>query len=403
MPRPAPVSSLVADLLTKAPDLSGHEGRPYRLAGLPPKDDRHAAHDTQGQSARNFGVQDYLALAADPRLRAAAMAARVAQAGIAGSLVTSVEEKVARLLHLPDAIAFASGTDAIRASLQALVSPGDSVILDAGANSAMFETVFTSQARLLRSPPGSVEGVERRLHRLFATRPQGRVWVAVPAVSAFASTVADLTGLSALCRHYGAGLIVDVSHDLGAMGSGGGGVIELQGCRMRADLVVGSFAKTFGAAGGFAAFRDPVLKARILARTSQSRRTIGLSPTGAATILAAFEIILGTEGRDRRQRLLGNSLRLRNHLMAEGLPAMGQPSPFVPLRLAAGCAVSCTTLLESAGLVVGLIQAPLVGRHSPRWRLTLSADHDLADIDDLADLIRDVTRILARSRTRVRV
>jgi selenocysteine lyase/cysteine desulfurase len=84
-----------------------------------------------------------------------------------------------------------------------------------------------------------------------------------PAVSAHGSKLADLAELSALARQHGAILVVDVSHDLGAMGAAGGGVMEIQACHGRIDILLGSLAKTFGAAGGFAAFRDPGLKAAL--------------------------------------------------------------------------------------------------------------------------------------------
>jgi glycine C-acetyltransferase len=353
---------------------------------------------THGNPARTFAVQDYLGLARHPALRAAATAA-LAEYGLCppGTVpclgltapTLAVEERIARFLHLPAAVAFPSGAEALRATLRAILSPGDAVILDAGAHPAMFETVLAAGARPHRAPPASIEAVERRLLRLRAQQPRGRIWVAVPAISAHASAMADVAELSALCRQHRAGLIVDVTHDLGSMAQSGGGVMEVQGCIGRADVVIGSFAKTFGAPGGFAAFQDTDLKPRL--RDHQGR-TAALSPVHAATVLAAIDLIDSADGRQRRRRLHANSLRLRNHLMADGVRVMGQPSPLVPVRLAPGTALARTALLQSAGLAVTLLQAPVVAGNSPRWRLQLSADHGPADIDDLADLVRDVAR-----------
>ncbi|MDX5351244.1 MAG: aminotransferase class I/II-fold pyridoxal phosphate-dependent enzyme [Paracoccaceae bacterium] len=177
------------------------------------------------------------------------------------------------------------------------------------------------------------------------------------------------------------------------MGEHGGGVMELQGCLGRADVVLGSFAPSFGATGGFAAFRDPALPARL---RRAGWRSPTLSPGKASAILAAFDLIDGAEGRRRRRRLHGNALRLRNHLMADGLPVMGQPAPFVPVRLPPATAQARSALLASAGPRLPLLQTPVVARHAPRWRILLSADHGLAQIDDLAELIRDVTRSFDR-------
>jgi glycine C-acetyltransferase len=222
----------------------------------------------------------------------------------------------------------------------------------------------------------------------------------VPAVSAHASRVAELDELSALARQHGATLIADVTHDLGAMAPCGGGVMEIQSCLGRVDIVLGSFAKSFAASGGFAAFRDPALKADLL----QSQwRTTALSPVNASVILAALDLISGPEGKRRRRNLHGIALRLRNHLMADGVKVMGKASPFVSILLPTLTALPRTALLESAGPLVTLLQTPSVPAHAPRWRIQLTADHSPADIDDLAELIRDVSRAFDRQPVRSRV
>lgn len=406
---PRSISSLtVQDLLPLQP--ASH----CRIRLLPAKSAQGLAvfdptyHGTPGL---NFATQDYLALAAHPALRSAAMAAlgqhRLGAPGSAPAMgmtapVLALEARTARFLHLPCAVVFPSGADAIRTTLHTILRPGDDVIVDANAHPAMFETVLTARARLHRSPAASVEGVERRLRRLAAHPRRGQVYVALAAVSAQSSQVADLTELTELCHAYDARLIVDVSHDLGSMAQNGGGVMEIQGCLGRIDIVLGSFAKSFGASGGFAAFRDPALRDELRRGQTGQWRTAALSPINASAILAAFDIVDGAEGRRRRRRLHGSSLRLRNHLMADGLRLMGQPSPLIPVRLPPLTALPRTTLLESAGPVVTLLQAPLVAAHAPRWRIQLSSDHSAAHIDDLAELIRDVTRAFDRQSRPVR-
>jgi glycine C-acetyltransferase len=355
----------------------------------------------------NFAAQDYLSLAGHPALRAAATEAlvqhRFCAAGTTPQLGLTVpalmlEDRVARFLHLTEAVVFPSGAEAIRATLRCTLREGDDVIVDGGAHSAMFETVVAARATLHRSPAGSVEAVERRLRRLAAQPRRGRLFVAVPAISAHTSVIADLAGLVDLCRDHDATLIVDVTHDLGAVAPGGGGMLEVHGCLGRVGIVIGSFAKCFGAAGGFAAFHDPGLKRALRLSHHGQRQTAALSAVNAATILAAFDIIDSPQGRTRRLRLQSAALRLRNHLMADGLRVMGQPSPLVPVRLPLMTALPRTALLESAGARVTLLMTPAVASQAPRWRLQLMADHSAADIDDLADLIRDVTRVFDRQR-----
>lgn len=408
MPRAVSSSLSVRDFVPQVASVAVRHGADRLLLlqggtdgpGLPifdPRERRSAGLD--------FAMQDYLALAAHPGLRSAAMGAlghhRLCAPGTSPQLgltlpVLALEDRIAGFLHVAHAVSFPSGAEAIRATMHALLFPGDEVIVDQDAHPAMFEAVLIARARLHRCPAGSIEAIERRLSRLCGQPRRGRVWLAVPSISAHGSVMADIAELSALCRAYGAGLIVDVAHDLGSMGQGGGGVMEIQTCLGRPDVVVGSFAKCFGAAGGFAAFHDPTLKDRLRSGRPGQWRTAALSPVNAAAILAAFDLIDSAEGRRRRRRLHGSTLRLRNHLMADGLRVMGQPSPLVPVRLPLKSAQLATQLLQSAGPRVTLLQAPLVAAHAPRWRIQLSSDHSAADIDDLAELIRDVTRTVER-------
>jgi 7-keto-8-aminopelargonate synthetase-like enzyme len=308
----------------------------------------------------------------------------------------ALEQRLAAALRLPEAVTFSSGTDAIRHTLGTLLQAGDEVLVDAVSDSAMFETVFTVGAALHRFPSGSVEAVERRLQRLSRQPRHGRLVIVVPAVSAYGSRVSDLGDLCDLARQHGALLVVDVSQDFGTMGLNGGGMLELQNCLGRADVVVGRFSRCFGMPGGFAAFRDPALR-------QATHRAPRLSSGAAGALLATAANLFSTPGRALRRNLLGVSLRLRNHLMADGARILGSASPFVPVLLPALTALPRTALLESAGPRVTLLMPPTVPQQAPRWRIELGARHSLSDIDDLAELIRDVSRAFDRQRPRPRV
>lgn len=383
MLRPIPLNPLVQNLLTLGPGLTNRSAQGMQRPGYGPAGLAEAAAPFASSSvSRCFTPQGPLGLMPQPTFQAAA------PPGL-------LEVRLANFLRLPKAVTFATRGLSIRAALGSILRAGDAVILDAACDSAMFETVSSLKAAPYRSPPGSLSAVERRLRRLSASRGAGRLWVAVPAISAQASVMAEVADLADLCQHYDAGLIVDVTQDLGATGQFGGGVMEVQGCLGRADVVLGSFSRSFGAPGGFVALRNPDL-APGLARM-QIRP---LAASHEATILASLDLMESSEGQRRRRRLHGISLRLRNQLLADGVPVMGHPSPIVPVRLRPETALACTALIQSAGVTVSLLQSPAVAAHATSWCLHLTADHSPADIDSLADLIRDVTRSLARHQSR---
>ena len=359
----------------------------------PPRGDGHPGASATGL---NFTLTDPLGLRLHPDLRATDAKSAAADMSRTHPDMpdrgADLAARLARFLMRPSVLVHASGDAAIRSTLRGLLSRTDTVILDAGSNPAMFETVLAAGACALRCPSGSLDAVERRFLRLRRQPGTGRILLCVPAIGRLTSVAADLADLSALCIRHDATLVVDASQDIGSVGQGGRGMAEVLGCLGQIDVILGNLAPAFGTPGGFAAFRDAAL-AETVALTARPGL---LSPCLAAPLLAALNLVDSAEGRRRRRRLHGNVLRLRNHLMADGLRVMGQPSPVVPVLLAPGKAAALDALVRSAGPVVPLLQAPEVAGHAPRWHIRLTADHGPADIDNLADLLRDVTRALDR-------
>lgn len=349
-------------------------------------------------SGINFASQDYLSLSQHPALHAA-VGVSAGRCGLhangspplmgLSTPLIALETRVAQFLRLPEAAVFASGAEANRAAVRTLIRAGDHVVIDAGAHSAFFEAARAITRHVHRTPPASADAVERRLRRLHRENPKAGLLVVTSAVAAFSADIPDLAVLADLCREHGATLLVDVAHDLGAMGPTGRGVLELQAVLARVDVVTGSFAKCFGSNGGFVASRDPALKPALRFSRAGQGGSSALSPLQAAVILAAFDIVESPEGAVRRQRLMANVLRLRNHLMADGFVLMGRSAPFVPVRLESlPIARQITAAVEAEGALVTLLENPAVAGHAPRWRLQLMADHSTAEIDHFANLAR---------------
>lgn len=348
-------------------------------------------------SGLDFVSQDALGIGGHPALREAAMAAMEAGAGfrstglapLAGlsEQVLELEARLSAFLRLGQATVFPSGTEANRAALRAILKPGDHVIIDADAHPALAEAARAKGVALHRSPPGSVDAVERRLSRLRRHHPSALILVAVSAIAATTAVRAELPALIDLCRERKAALLVDVTHDLGAMGATGRGVMELDGCLGRVDVVTGSFSKTFGAAGGFVASREPGIAASLRRMRVAQGQAAALPALLATVILRAFDLVSGPEGVRRRLRLMGNVGRLRNRLADDGWELTGRDAPFVTVRLPYAVAPSLTLAAEGAGVLLDLLAAPVVAGHAPRWRIHLRADHGVADIDSLAAAI----------------
>jgi glycine C-acetyltransferase len=339
----------------------------------------------------NFGSQDYLNLASHPEICAAAKAAvdalgvhSAGSAALMGNTALSVEleERLAAFLGYRACTVFPTGWGAGYGAIRTLVRPGDHVLIDVLAHACLQEGARNSGAQVHSFPHLSNAAVERRLARIRRDEPGAGILVVTETVFSMDSDVPDIAGLQAICRRFGATLLVDVAHDLGAIAPHGGGHLELQGVLGQVDVVMGSFSKTFASNGGFVASNAPGLKLALRSVAGPFTFTNALSPVQAAIILKALDIVTSPEGAERRERLMANILHMRAGLAAAGFTPMGQPSAIVPVILGDSALSRLMTrhALEAGG-IVNLVEFPAVSRNTCRWRIQVMAEHTPQQVD----------------------
>lgn len=340
----------------------------------------------------NFASQDFLGLSSHPHVIAAASDAvlhyGVHSGGSAASMgltafATELEARIARFLGTRDATVFATGSDAANAAIRTLARSGDHILIDCQAQVCLQEAAAAATARVHRFQHCSADAVERRLFRLRKTDPGAGILIVTESTFGLDGDAPDLVALQALAWEFGATLLVDTGHDLGALGPTGRGEMELQGMLGRIDVVTGSLARVFASNGGFVASDHPALKLALRLGSGAPAFNNALSPVQAAAALAAFDIVESVEGAYRRDRLFANAVRLREGLLAEAFEILGRPGAVVTARLGAtALARRMTAAVLSAGGIVNLVEDPAVPRDDCRWRLLVMADHSANDIDD---------------------
>jgi 7-keto-8-aminopelargonate synthetase-like enzyme len=198
----------------------------------------------------------------------------------------------------------------------------------------------------------------------------------------------DLPLLQHLCREYKASLLVDVAHDLGAMGPGGLGVIGAQRMQGRIDIVVGAFSKTFAANGGFVACAERPARRQLQMYAGPHMFSNALSPVQAAVALESLRIVTSSEGDGLRADLMRNAVELRALLAEAGLRCLGEPSPIVPVWMGMEAAARVAGMLLARDAVfVNPVEYPGVPLGAARLRLQLMANHTPAHVRRAASLV----------------
>jgi 8-amino-7-oxononanoate synthase len=170
--------------------------------------------------------------------------------------------------------------------------------------------------------------------------------------------------------------MTDDAHGIGVLHRGHGSAHGVP-----VPLQMGTLSKAIGAYGGYLCASRAVCDL-IRNRARSFIYTTGLPPGTVAAAIAALDFIAGEPGYSARP--LAKARRFTTLL---GLP--DAPSPIVPLVLgAAEAALAAQARLEAEGFLVAAIRPPTVPAGTARLRFTFMAQHNDADIERLADLVR---------------
>ncbi len=341
-----------------------------------------------GRSLVNFGANDYLGLASDPRVIAAGCAAAETFGWGAGAspLVTGwsavhheLAEALARFERTEAAVLFSSGFAANLGTIAALVGSGDAVYVDRLDHACLIDGARLSGARLRVYPHADADRLEEILARERAR--SRRVLIATESVFSMDGDLAPLDRLADLADRFDAMLLVDEAHGTGVFGPDGRGAASEWGVAGRIPVRVGTLSKALGSIGGFVAGSRRLID-RLINHARPLIYSTGLPPAAAASARVALRIAEDEPWRRERVFSLGDSLR--HFLTAAGFEVRPSSGPIVPVLLGdPERAIALADRLRGRGFIVPAIRPPTVPMGTARLRISLSAAHRDADVADL--------------------
>jgi glycine C-acetyltransferase len=336
------------------------------------------------KKALNFCSNNYLGLAADPRvIEAGQAAAEEWGAGLASvrficgtqAIHKELEAAIADYLGFESAMLFAACFDANGAVFEPLFGEQDAIVSDTLNHASIIDGIRLTKARRYRFASSNMNDLE---HQLRTARADGarNVLIATDGVFSMDGHVADLGAITSLAGRYGALVMVDDCHATGHLGPEGRGTGALCGVEDKVDILTGTFGKTLGGAmGGFiCASRDVIALLRQRARPYLFSNSLAPSVCGSA--LEAIRISRSREGDERRAILAENCGAFRNGMEAAGFDLKLGGTPIIPVMLgdAQRAQAMAASLLEEGIYVTGF-SYPVVPRDQARIRTQISANH----------------------------
>jgi 8-amino-7-oxononanoate synthase len=335
----------------------------------------------------DLASNDYLGLARDPRVSAAAAAAAITWGGgstgsrlVTGStdLHAALEADLAGFVGAQAALVFSSGYLANLGAVSALAGSGTTVVSDALNHASIIDACRLSRARVVVTRHRDVAAVEQAL----STRETERAVVVTDAVFSVDGDLAPLAELHAVTRAHGGLLVIDEAHSLGVVGSDGTGAAVAAGLSGQPDVVLTlTLSKSLGAQGG-AVLGDAVVIEHLVNTARAFIFDTGLAPAGAAAAAAALAVL-------RSEPQLAGAVRARagglERIAAElGLAPTHPDAAVVSLPMSSpSTAVAAAAHLLGCGVRVGCFRPPSVPDGVSRLRLTARADLTDADLDRL--------------------
>jgi glycine C-acetyltransferase len=342
----------------------------------------------------NFGTQDYLGLSSDSEIKEVAKAVideygvhSAGSSALAGNTKYSLrlEDTISEFLNLDHTILYPTGWAAGYGAIKGLVRPTDHVVMDGLSHACLQEGAYSATPNVYLHGHLNVDSVRRHLRRIRDKDVTNGILVVTESLFSMDSDTPDLKALQDLCNEYEATLLVDVAHDLGAMGPGGKGFIGEQGMLGKIDIVMGSFSKTFASNGGFVSCNSVAVKQYLKFYGCSATFSNALSPVQAATVTKAFEIVQSEKGRQLRSVLMQRIGQLREALTAAGLQYMGNPSAIVPVRVGdEALARLVSRRLPALEVIANLVEYPAVAKGDTRLRLQMMPTHSLENVQALA-------------------
>ena len=339
--------------------------------------------DIDGRVYVNFTSNDYLGLAAHPRV-CARVKEELAHTGFGSgaaallsgrsSLHEELERAVAAATGFDSALLFSSGYLANLGAIAACVSRHDRVFHDRLNHASLIDAVKFSGARHRRYAHCDVD----ELTTFLRTETDNIKWVLTDAIFSMDGDIAPVAAIAAQCEVHDATLYVDDAHGFGVLHQGRGIAAELGPTARARTLLMVTCGKALGSAGAVVAAPGTVIEHLV-----QHARTFiydtAPPPVCAAAALEALSLLQSDPGL--HDDLARNIADFRQGVIAAGLPLGASATPIQPIMVGdATRAVVLAECLKRDGVYVRAIRPPTVPAGSARLRVSLSAAHTHADI-----------------------
>jgi 8-amino-7-oxononanoate synthase len=351
--------------------------------------------ELDGKEILIFGSNDYLGLANDERLKVAAINEVYNDTiGSTGSRLTSgsrtvfseLERVISEVKGTEASLIFNSGYMANLGVLSAICDREFDVFSDKYNHASIVDGIILSRAKIIRYKHCCMDSLEKRLK----ISNSKKKLIVTDGVFSMDGDIAPLRDIRFLSKKYNAMVMVDDAHGFGVLGKCGSGTCSYLGIDDGIDIQIGTLSKAVGCVGGYASGSRQMIE--YLKNISRSFVfSTSLPPSMIRASIESINIIK-TES-ERQQKLMMLADYMREKLINLGMD-FGQSTitPIIPIMIGdENKAVSISKrLMDEYKIYMPAIRVPTVPKGKARLRASLTANHNIEDIDYVINSIADI-------------
>jgi 8-amino-7-oxononanoate synthase len=342
-----------------------------------------AVVDLEGHRVLLFSSNNYLDLAAHPRITEAAINAirRYGVGAGASRLVAGnlrphreLEDRLAAFKRVEATLVFTTGYQANLGLIPTLAEERAVIYADRLCHASLIDA-----CRLCEIPLRIYRHRDHMQLSRLLQKGHASALVVTDGVFSMDGDVAPLPDLYKAVEQSAATLVVDDAHGTGVMGKTGRGTVEHWGLEGQPIVQMGTLSKALGGLGGFVAGSRDLIE-YLVNRARPFIYTTALPPALAAAAIAALDVIEAEP--ERLERLWSLRHRLHEGIRQLGFDTLDSQSPIIPLLVGdTDAACSLSEALLAHGIYAPAIRPPTVPAGTSRIRMSVTAGHRPEQID----------------------
>ncbi len=347
---------------------------------------QNANISVKGDKVLNFCANNYLGLANNPRLIAAAKKAMDERGyGMASvrficgtqDLHKALEKAIAKFFNMEDTILYAACFDANGGVFEPLLGEKDAIISDALNHASIIDGVRLCKAQRFRYANADMADLEAQLVAAKGCRFK---LIVTDGVFSMDGNVAPLDKIYDLAQKHGAMVMVDESHSAGVVGKTGRGVTERYDLMGKIEIITGTLGKAFGGAiGGFTTGKKEIID-MLRQRSRPYLFSNSIPPMVAAAGIEALNIMQNSN--NLQDKLHANTEYFVSKMKAAGFDIKPTESAICAVMLYdAKLSQDMAAAMMKEGIYVTGFYYPVVPKGQARIRVQISAAHEREHLD----------------------